>query len=381
MLHKFEKWIKTPGDKDMAEIRGTWIANIPHSQVLSSRINIIQALDCLQVTGFNVVFPVVWNQGFTLFPSQVMQGYGFDSINSFFGKQGRDPLAELIEEAKKRKIAVIPWFEYGFASSPREDGGHILERKPHWAARKQDKTLLRHGNLTWMNALDLEVQQFMQDLILEVVRQYDVDGIGGDDRLPALPVEGGYDEVTKSRFRQEFGFLARLPSNPKNKKWIEWRAGILTKFLASLRSQVKAIKPELVISMAPAVFPFCLENLLQDSQAWVQKGLVDIIHPQIYRSTFEQYQTEIEVIKQHFSGYLDKFAPGIAFRANAVDISFAHLVKAIELNRRLGMQGEVFFFLEGLLKVHPKEQQTAAEVLQQGLYSQFAALPPPFVLA
>lgn len=365
----------------MQEIRGTWIANIPHSQVLSSRENIIKALDFLQATGFNVVFPVVWNQGFTLFRSQVMQSHGFDTINSFFASQGRDPLTELVEEAQKRKIAVVPWFEYGFACSPKADGGHILAGKPHWAARTQDKLLLRHGNLTWMNALDTEVQQFMQDLILEVVSQYDVDGIQGDDRLPALPSEGGYDEVTKSRFQQDFGSNAKLPSDPKDKKWIEWRAEILTEFLSSLRSQVKAIKPELVISMAPAVFPFCLENLLQDSQTWVQKGLVDIIHPQAYRSTFKQYERELDVIKKHFSAHLNKFAPGIAFRANGVDISSEHVLKAIQLNRSLGMQGEVFFFHEGLLKVPPGEHHTIAEVLQTGHYSQIAALPLPFISA
>lgn len=366
----------------MAEIRGVWIANLPHSQVLSSRINIIKALDLLQTTGFNVVFPVVWNQGFTLFPSQVMQSHGFDKINNFFAVQGRDPLAELTEEAQPRKIAVIPWFEYGFACSPREDGGHILASKPQWAARKQDNTLLRHGGLTWMNALDLEVQQFMLDLILEVVQQYNVDGIQGDDRLPALPSEGGYDEGTKSRFRQDFGSTVNPPSNTKDKKWIEWRADILTKFLSRVYSQVKAVRPELVVSMAPAVFPFCLENLLQNSKTWVEKGLVDIIHPQVYRSNFGSYQTEINAIKNHFSSHINKFAPGIAFRANSVDISSDYILQAIKLNRSLGMQGEVFFFHEGLLKVPPNENQTIARVLQAGgPYSQVASLPPPFVTA
>lgn len=110
----------------MEEIRGVWIANRPHSQGLSSRGNIQQAMDLLVQIGFNVVFPAVWNQGFTLFRSQVIVNNGFDKIDKFFAQQGRDLLEELIDEAHERKIAVIPWLEYGFACSARADGGHIL---------------------------------------------------------------------------------------------------------------------------------------------------------------------------------------------------------------------------------------------------------------
>lgn len=48
----------------------------------------------------------------------------------------------------------------------------------------------------WWNGLHPEVQYFMHDLVLEVVKNYKVDGIQGDDRLPAMPSEGGYDSFT-----------------------------------------------------------------------------------------------------------------------------------------------------------------------------------------
>jgi uncharacterized lipoprotein YddW (UPF0748 family) len=359
----------------MQEIRGIWIPNLPHSQVLSSRTKIIAALDFLQDTGFNVVFPVVWNQGFTLFPSRVMPSHGFDEIHSFFAGARRDPLAELIDEAHQRKIAVIPWFEYGFACSARADGGHILASKSNWSALKQDNRLLVSGGLAWMNALNPEVQNFMSDLILEVVREYDVDGIQGDDRLPALPSEGGYDRSTKDAFLRKFG--VNPPTNTKETKWLQWRADILTDFLATLRDRVKAIKPNLLIAMAPAVFPFCFENLLQDSKTWVKRELVDLIHPQVYRSTFTSYQREIDAIKRHFSGYLNKFAPGIAFKAQGVDLGSDYILRAIALNRSLGMAGQVFFFNEGLLKIPRGESQTIAQVLKTKVYDRVAELPPP----
>ena len=60
------------------EIRGIWLTNTD-SQVLSSQSNIAQAMNFLADTGFNVVFPVVWNKAATLYPSKVIQGYfGFN---------------------------------------------------------------------------------------------------------------------------------------------------------------------------------------------------------------------------------------------------------------------------------------------------------------
>jgi uncharacterized lipoprotein YddW (UPF0748 family) len=83
-----------------------------------------------------------------------------------------------------------------------------------------------------MNALDLEVQQFILDLILEVVKNYQVNGIQGDDRLPALPIAGGYDQNTKNRFKTKFN--TNPPTDEKNSRWIQWRADILTEFLIDL---------------------------------------------------------------------------------------------------------------------------------------------------
>ena len=101
----------------MLEIRGVWIANRPHSRVLESRQNIVEALDFLHAYGFNTIFTVVWNRGYTLYPSQVMSRYNLAAIAPYYQQQQRDPLAEIIAEAKQRQIKVIPWLEYGFAAS------------------------------------------------------------------------------------------------------------------------------------------------------------------------------------------------------------------------------------------------------------------------
>ncbi len=333
----------------MSEIRGVWIANRPHSQVLESRDNIIDAIAFLHSYGFNYIFPVVWTSGYSLFPSQVMGIYELPTIDPFYGEQQRDILREIVEEAHKCDIKVIPWLEYGFAASHLLSGGHILKQYPHWQAVNKEGKKVRHGGLTWMNGFRAEVQQFMWEIVAEIVAGYDVDGIQGCDRLPAMPVSGGYDDDTVARYKTALG--KHPPQNPQDKQWMQWRADILTDFLAKLYHQVKAIKPDAIVSLSPAVFPFSLYNLMQDSPAWIAKGLVDIIHPQIYRSNHFSYNQETKKIVKTFDrNSLIKFAPGIAFTANGKDLTIKDLVKCIKTNRDRSFNGQVFFHYEGLRK-------------------------------
>jgi len=359
------------------EIRGVWISNYPHSQVLTSKNNITQALDFLQKMGFNAVFPVVWNQGLTLFPSQVMVTHGFPKIDPFFGGQNFDPLKEIVTQAKTRNIAVIPWFEYGFAASQIADGGRILQQKPEWSALDKTGQKVIHGGLTWMNTLNPEVQKFILDLILEVVRNYQVDGIQGDDRLPALPIAGGYDTKTKNQFKAKFGKQPPIDEkNPYWSQWLQWRADILTEFLGEIFHQVKGINSNLIVSMAPAIYPFCLNNLLQDSQTWVKKGILDFIHPQIYRENFSQYESEVKKIQSDFTTTAQraKFAPGISFTANQIDLSEVDILKCVDLNRKSGFKGQIFFSYEGLQK---NNEAMAIALKTHSGFGQIAELPPP----
>lgn len=89
-----------------------------------------------------------------------------------------------------------------------------------------------------MNALDPEVQQFLLSLILEVAQNYNVDGIQLDDHF-GMPVNGGYDDQTKSLYRQQYN--QEPPIDFKDQQWIQWRADLLTKFVRQLYLSVKKI--------------------------------------------------------------------------------------------------------------------------------------------
>ncbi|MGB3637204.1 MAG: family 10 glycosylhydrolase [Rivularia sp. (in: cyanobacteria)] len=352
----------------ITEIRGVWLTTTA-SKVFDSRQNIVEAMDFLANTGFNVVFPVVWNKAVTQFPSQVMQQNFGVEINPQY--RGRDVLAEVITEAHRVGLKVIPWFEYGFASSYNSNGGMLLAKKPQWAARDCKGNLLNKNGFEWLNALDSEVQDFLLNLILEVVNNYDVDGIQGDDRLPALPSEGGYDNGTIERYKQEFG--KNPPQNCKDSQWLQWRANILTDFLARLYKEVKAVNNNLLVSMAPNIHDWALKEYLQDSQTWLERGLVDIINPQIYRRDFNSYKGIVDkLVKQQFNhNNRVKLAPGVLMKLGSYNITTDYLLQLIEYNRACGIKGEVFFFYEGLRD----NNNALAKVLKQSYYANSANFP------
>jgi uncharacterized lipoprotein YddW (UPF0748 family) len=324
----------------MREVRGVWIPEGRHCAVLTTDTGIERALDALRERGFNVVFPAVWNRGLTAFPSEVMRRHGFAIQDPLYA--GFDPLGELTQAATKRGIAVIPWFEYGFASSPEGDGGHILRAKPHWASRTPEGALCRHGSLVWMNALLPEVQAFLIELILEVVRHYPVSGIQGDDRLPAMPRQSGYDRFSQQLYREATGVSSPPPISDAN--WTAFRCTQLTLFLTRLRQAVKTLKPECLISMAPAPMPHGKRELMQESHHWLQAGLVDWLHPQIYRTTALSYRRALKSMLPHWSRELRaKVAPGLALWCHQAPVPERHLLSMRAENRRAGLAGEVVF--------------------------------------
>lgn len=353
-----------PPPPSLVELRGVWLTNVD-SDVLTSRARIAEAMQFLADHHLNVVYPVVWNAARTLYPSQVMADtFGEDArIDARYA--GRDPLRELVEEAGRHGIKVIPWFEYGFAASYNLRGGPILQAKPEWAAKDASGNLLTKNGFEWMNGYHPEVQQFILDLVTEVVRTYDVDGVQGDDRLPAQPSEGGYSEVTQALYRAEHGG-ADPPTDFRDPAWMEWRADRLTAFGERLYDAVKAEDASLQVSWSPSIFPWGYENYLQDWPEWVANGQVDQVIPQNYRYDLAAYKNTLatqraENLPDGLTGDLDldaslnaKIYPGVLMNlgvgANAYVIPMDYLMGLMEYNRAQGYGGEVFFFYEGLRK-------------------------------
>ena len=290
------------------EIRGVWITNV-NSGVLFMPWAINRALNQLSQLQFNTVYPVVWNRGTTFYRSAVSRrvtGRSQDDLLNLM-RLGRDVLSEIIREGHQKGLRIIPWFEYGFMAPINSS---LVRYHPDWVALPQDhqfKSIYSRADLThadsstaswigiqnvWLNPLHPQVQQFMRDLILEVVMKYDVDGIQFDDHF-GMPVELGYDWFTVKLYQDEHNGKMP-PDDPYNPQWMRWRANKITAFLTTLVKEIKAVKPNCIISLSPNPKSIAYQDYLQDWQTWVEQGLVEELIVQIYRDNSIAFIKELD---------------------------------------------------------------------------------------
>jgi uncharacterized lipoprotein YddW (UPF0748 family) len=329
---------------DSTALRGVWITTTA-STALNSKDNIKQTVAYCKLAGINNLFVVVYNNARTTYPSTVMQNLlGVPILEAF---SGRDPLKEIIDEGHAAGLKVHAWFEYGFAASYSQNGGAIIKAKPNWAAKDINGVLLTKNNFEWLNAFDPEVQNFLMSLMKEVASNYDIDGIQGDDRLPALPSTGGYDDYTISLYKAANGG-ANPPTTSTDANWVKWRAGLLNNFMKKINKELKAIKPKLIVSMAPSVYPFSLSEYLQDWPTWVDSGWVDYILPQVYRYDINSYTTTLTQQKSYLKSNVSICYPGVLLKSASYLPDDLLLTQMLQQNRSQGFKGECFFFYEGI---------------------------------
>ena len=335
-------------------LRGVWLTNID-SDILFDSQKTKEALVSIKKAGFNTVYPVVWNDGYTLHPSEIMvQTFGEEfRQDTVFRSLELDPLQNVIDHAKPLGLVVIPWFEFGFSSSYQQDGGHILASKPEWAARDKQGNILTKNGFEWMNAIHPEVQDFLLDLVTEVLVNYEVAGIQGDDRLPAMPSEGGYSSYTQELYKLQTGLM--VPDDPKETKFLDWKADQLSLFAGRLFETVKSYNSDVIVSMAPSVYPWSKEQYLQDWPQWLADGSLDELIPQNYRWDIESYELTLEELVASYKAAKQpnasvRFATGIIIKAGDRFNDYSYVKEAIDINRKNGVQGEVYFFYEGLFE-------------------------------
>jgi len=334
------------------EFRAVKITNVD-SEVMFSDGAIAAAMDYLASININVVLVVVWNGSqtdgtHTLYPSAVMDSLFGRPIHPHPKIVGRDPLKRIIIEAHRNGIEVFPWFELGFATGYNQSGGYILQQKPEWTLRDQQGNLVNVNGFDWMSAIHPGPQQMILDLALEVVDNYDVDGVEWSDRIPALPVEGGYEDTTVAMYKAEHDGQSP-PQDYNNSAWKEWRADKMSDYLGRVRDSIKARGEHLIFSSSPSVYPWGYDNYLQDSEEWVDRGIIDNLIPQLYRYSLDDYIAELDKSLSFVpTSWRDRFYAGLLVKSGSYVIDPGFMLESIAANRARDVYGDVFFFYEGL---------------------------------
>ncbi len=354
--------------------RAVKITNVD-SDVMFSDQRIAEAMDYLASIGINVILPVVWNGSgadgvYTLYPSAVMDSLFGQPMHPAFPAR-RDPLQRIIIEAHRNGMEVLPWFEMGFSCSYSRNGGHILRTFPDWALQDRRGNLVVKNGFDWMSAINPEVQAFIRSLVTEVIDTYDVDGIEFSDRIPAMPVEGGYDPATVAIYKAGHNSSAP-PADFADAGWMRWRADKLNQFMARVRDSIKVRSEHLLFSSSPSIYPWSYQEYLQDSKTWMDEGMIDNIIPQLYRYNMNDYIYELDKALGYTPAWMqDEFYAGMLIRIGSWVITPQFLLQCMQANRDRGVNGEAFFFYEGLRANHNQ----LGDTLKATFYAEPALLP------
>ncbi|MEL7035164.1 MAG: glycoside hydrolase family 10 protein [Cyanobacteria bacterium J06592_8] len=344
------------------EIRGVWMTS-NDSDIVRDRPKVQEAVSQLGRLNFNTIYPVVWNSGYAMYPSLVAQEAG---IQPFIhrGLQGQDVLAELTAIAHQHNILVIPWFEFGFMAPPFSE---LALNHPNWLTQKRDGTktwLSAAGEVVWMNPFHPEVQKLITDLVLEVVTQYDIDGIQFDDHL-SLPNEFGYDPYTISLYRREMG--GSPPANPENPTWMRWRANKITAYVKKLNRAIKEKQANAIFSVSPNPYHLAYDTYLQDWVSWIQQNLVDELIVQVYRPDIKSFVSEI--VRPEIQNVRKKIPTGIGILTGLRNrpIPIQNIQAKVQAARQQGL-GMSFFFFESLWEEAPEPIQERKSNFQALFY-------------
>lgn len=348
-----------PAASPQDELRGVWLTNVD-SQVLFSRPNLESGLERLAQLNFNTVYPTVWNWGYTLYPSAVArrtfgykQGLYPDVDNTgerneaLEAAQGdRDMLLELIDLARPLGLRVIPWFEFGFMA-PADSA--LARTHPDWLTQKADgSTVKAEGkhNRVWLNPFHPEVQQFMLDMVSELVANYPIDGLQMDDHF-GLPAVYGYDPYTASLYRQEHNGQAP-PKDIHDPEWTRWRADKITDVMARIFEVIKARRPQAIVSVSPNPHEFAYKHFLQDWDTWVNRGYVEELIIQLYRSDLGRFVWEMGRAPAQTARRHIPTAVGVLSGLKGRSVSMDWIQEQVAAIRDRSYAGVSFFFYESL---------------------------------
>jgi uncharacterized lipoprotein YddW (UPF0748 family) len=346
------------------EVRGTWISTTGYSTgIVNSSSATNTNITRLRNIGLNSVYMDAWRNGATYFNSPTMQAITGQSRATEIGT--RDLMSEALIAGHRNRMTVIPWFQYGLMAqfgdaqtAPNTLGAYMRNRD--WLLRNQSGTFTDAGQgFSYMNPLVPEVRNLVKGIAVDVVRNYDVDGIQFDDHL-AWPVNYGYDNLTRDTYLAETG--RSLPATPTGNsvealQFKAWRASKITSLVTEIQDAVRAVRPDAIVSISPSVAPFAYDNFCVDWPAWRAAGLLDEYVPQVYRSSFNSFDTTWDGSGSQTTGgqvqYMGNrrgdFAGGIAFVANSTTVPIAQVQQAINLTRSSNVGGHVLWFANDVL--------------------------------
>lgn len=282
--------VNEPAQYPKAEMRAAWIATVDNidwpakgvTDPEQQKQQFIELLDQLKASGMNAVIMQIKPTADAFYPSKY--GPWSEWLTGVQGKDpGYDPLEFLLEETHKRNMEFHAWFN-PYRISIQGDISKLVADHP---ARQHPEWVEAYGGKLYFNPGIPEVQQFIIDGVMEVVKNYDIDAVHFDDYFYPYPV-AGVDFPDQDTFEQYKGSFT-------NKS--DWRRNNVNEFIQKVSASIKKEKSYVKFGISPfgiwknkSSDPTGSETnglesynaIYADSKKWVEEGWIDYITPQIY---------------------------------------------------------------------------------------------------
>lgn len=274
------------------ELRGVWIR-----PTFKTQEEICKVLDSLSQAGINTIFIETYYHGMTIFPSKTMESRGFVKVNPDYANF--DALDFWIHEAHKRNIKVHIWFEtfYIGNKNPASNPKNIVSINPSWAnVTKKDYDQNRptpsvsEHNGYFLDPANPEVQNYLLELLCEIIQTYHPDGINLDYiRYPqsiSSQYAGsdmsswGYTNYARNDYKSIYGVdpMELTQFEPLWESWNEYRRGKVTEFVRRASQICRSNK----VNLTAVIFPnrqAALDMKQQDWKRWSANNYVDGFTP------------------------------------------------------------------------------------------------------
>lgn len=273
-----------PAPGPLHEARGTWLTTVwrldwpPSGSATFQEQRLREIIRNIKSLGMNTIMFQVLSHGEAMYPSQRLPWANW-LTGTPGADPGYDPLAVAIDEAHALGIELHAWvnvFHIAAASSnisPTAEPLHVRFAHPEWIAEHSDGTF-------WGNPALPEFRDWQIGNLLEIIRNYDIDGIHFD--YARYPSRGGLS-----------GDAANMTAHPNGAtNMAQWRRENINIFIRDVYAAVKQEKPWVKVGSAPiGAYKYfqnappgywAWDDLYQEGQRWLSEGVMDYVAPQLY---------------------------------------------------------------------------------------------------
>jgi hypothetical protein len=170
-----------------------------------------------------------------------------------------------------------------------EFDGHVVKKHPEWL-NINTKGENKNSEGMYLDPGVPEVRDYTVNVFMDVVKNYDIDGIHFDYvRYPGS--NWGYNPTSIQKFNEAFGRTGTPDVN--DPQWCQWRRDQVTDVVRRVYKQTMAIKPKVVVSASTIPWGDCPQEfekaspyiqVMQDWRAWMQEGILDANVPMNYKN-------------------------------------------------------------------------------------------------